>query len=50
MSTSDATFAFADIAGFTALTEAHGDEAAFALVSDFVRTVRAELPLSTVST
>jgi adenylate cyclase len=44
MSTSDATFAFADIAGFTALTEAHGDEAAFALVSDFVRTVRAELP------
>jgi class 3 adenylate cyclase len=25
---SDATFLFADIAGFTALTEAHGDEEA----------------------
>jgi adenylate cyclase len=40
----EATFAFADIAGFTALTEAHGDEAAFALVGDFARTVKAELP------
>ena len=28
----DATFLFADIAGFTALTEAHGDEHAVALV------------------
>lgn len=43
MSNPAATFTFADIAGFTALTEAHGDEAAFALVSDFTRAVRAEL-------
>ncbi len=43
MSNPAATFAFADIAGFTALTEAHGDEAAFALVSDFTNAVRAEL-------
>jgi class 3 adenylate cyclase/YHS domain-containing protein len=39
-----ATFVFADIAGFTALTEAHGDEQAAALVTDFCRAVRAELP------
>jgi class 3 adenylate cyclase len=26
MTASDATFVFADIAGFTALTEAHGDD------------------------
>jgi adenylate cyclase len=44
MSGSEATFAFADIAGFTALTEAHGDEAAFALVADFAQAVRAQLP------
>ena len=43
MSNAAATFVFADIAGFTALTEAHGDEAAFALVSDFTNAVRAEL-------
>ena len=43
MSNTAATFAFADIAGFTALTEAHGDEAALALVSDFTNAVRAEL-------
>lgn len=43
MSNPAATFTFADIAGFTALTEAHGDEAAFALVSDFTKAVRAEL-------
>ena len=43
MSSAAATFAFADIAGFTALTEAHGDEAAFALVSEFAQAVRAEL-------
>lgn len=30
-----ATFLFADIAGFTALTEAHGDEEAAKLVADF---------------
>jgi adenylate cyclase len=39
-----ATFVFADIAGFTALTEAHGDEQAAALVDDFCRAVSAELP------
>lgn len=38
------TFVFADIAGFTALTEAHGDEEAAALVGDFCRAVGAELP------
>jgi adenylate cyclase len=37
-------FVFADIAGFTALTEAHGDEEAFALVADFIKAVEAELP------
>lgn len=44
MTQSAATFGFADIAGFTALTEAHGDEAAFALVADFSKAVRTELP------
>jgi adenylate cyclase len=39
-----ATFLFADIAGFTALTEAHGDEQAARLVAEFCATVRAELP------
>jgi adenylate cyclase len=39
-----ATFMFADIAGFTALTEAHGDEEAAGLVAEFCRAVRAELP------
>jgi class 3 adenylate cyclase len=38
------TFVFADIAGFTALTEAHGDEQAAILVADFCDAVRAELP------
>jgi class 3 adenylate cyclase len=32
-----ATFVFADIAGFTALTEAHGDEQAAELVAEFCR-------------
>jgi adenylate cyclase len=41
---SAASFLFADIAGFTALTEAHGDEQAAALVADFCRAVEAELP------
>ena len=44
MTVSDATFVFADIAGFTALTEAHGDEQAATLVTDFCDAVRAELP------
>jgi class 3 adenylate cyclase/YHS domain-containing protein len=39
----DATFLFADIAGFTALTEAHGDEQAAALAADFYDAVKAEL-------
>ena len=39
-----ATFVFADIAGFTALTEAHGDEQAARLVADFSDAVAAELP------
>lgn len=39
-----ATFLFADIAGFTALTEAHGDEHAVALVEQFAHAVRKELP------
>ena len=44
MTTSAATFVFADIAGFTALTEAHGDEEAATLVADFCDAVKAELP------
>jgi adenylate cyclase len=40
----DATFLFADIAGFTALTEAHGDEQAVQLVEEFASAVQAELP------
>jgi len=39
-----ATFLFADIAGFTALTEVHGDEQAFELVEQFASAVQAELP------
>jgi len=38
------TFLFADIAGFTALTEVHGDEHAVALIDDFAEAVRRELP------
>jgi adenylate cyclase len=41
---SSATFLFADIAGFTALTEVHGDEQAVQLVDDFAAVVQAELP------
>ena len=44
MTSSDATFVFADIAGFTALTEAHGDEQAAALVADFCDAVKGKLP------
>src|SRR5881227_4199549 len=39
------TFMFADIAGFTALTEADGDEQAATLVADFCDAVGAELPM-----
>ena len=44
--TVSATFVFADIAGFTALTEAHGDEEAAALVAQFCTAVSSELPAS----
>jgi adenylate cyclase len=44
MATVTATFVFADIAGFTALTEAHGDEQAAALVSEFCQAIDRELP------
>jgi adenylate cyclase len=44
LTASEATFVFADIAGFTALTEAHGDEQAATLVADFCDAVKAELP------
>ena len=37
------TFLFADLAGYTALTEAHGDEQAAEVVGDFCRSVRALL-------
>jgi len=40
----EATFLFADIAGFTPLTEAHGDEQAVQLVEEFANVVQAELP------
>jgi adenylate cyclase len=42
--TVNATFVFADLAGFTALTEAHGDEQAAAVVADFGTAVRDHLP------
>jgi adenylate cyclase len=38
------TFVFADIAGFTALTEAHGDEEAVKMVEELSQAVEAELP------
>jgi class 3 adenylate cyclase len=40
---SEQTFLFADLAGFTALTEAHGDEDAADLAADFCGCVRALL-------
>ena len=40
----DHTFVFADLAGFTALTEAHGDEAAADIALDFCRAVNCLLP------
>jgi class 3 adenylate cyclase/YHS domain-containing protein len=39
----DSTFVFADIAGFTALTEAHGDEQAADLAADFAAAVEGVL-------
>jgi adenylate cyclase len=41
---SSATFLFADIAGFTALTETHGDEEAAQVVERFSDAVASELP------
>ena len=41
---SAATFLFADIAGFTALTEVHGDEEAVRVVAEFSEAVMRELP------
>jgi adenylate cyclase len=41
---SSATFLFADIAGFTALTETHGDEQAAIVVQRFCDAVTSELP------
>ena len=38
------TFLFADLAGFTALTEAHGDEEAADLAAEFFECVRGLLP------
>ncbi len=43
MADTAATFLFADIAGFTALTEAHGDEAAIELVGAFCGAVDSQL-------
>jgi class 3 adenylate cyclase/YHS domain-containing protein len=40
----DRTFLFADLSGFTALTEAHGDVDAADLVAEFLRSVRGLLP------
>lgn len=41
---SKGTFLFADLAGFTALTEAHGDADAAELAADYFDSVRALLP------
>jgi adenylate cyclase len=43
-SSSTQAFLFADLAGFTALTEAHGDEEATELAENFAERVRALLP------
>jgi adenylate cyclase len=40
----DPTFLFADLAGFTALTETHGDEHAVDLADSFCDAVRRQLP------
>jgi hypothetical protein len=42
--TLSATFCFVDVAGFTALTEAHGDHAAAHLVERFETLVKNALP------
>jgi adenylate cyclase len=40
----DPTFLFADLAGFTALTETHGDERAVDLADEFCDAIRRRLP------
>ncbi len=40
----EASFMFADLAGFTAMTEAHGDESAADLAEEFCQLVRELLP------
>jgi hypothetical protein len=45
----NATFLFADVAGFTALTEAHGDEEVADLVGRCCAAVRADLPLGRIT-
>lgn len=44
MSAGQHTFVFADLAGFTALTEAHGDERAADIALEFCRELNARLP------
>jgi adenylate cyclase len=44
MQAADQTLLFADLAGFTAMTEAHGDELAADAVADFCAGVRELLP------
>jgi adenylate cyclase len=44
MQAAEQTFLFADLAGFTAMTEAHGDELAADAVADFCAGVRELLP------
>ncbi len=44
MANDEQTFLFADLAGYTALTEAHGDEESAQLTNDFFDAVRALLP------
>lgn len=44
MATDEHTFLFADLAGFTALTEAHGDEEAADLAGEFGGEIRSVLP------
>jgi adenylate cyclase len=40
----NSTFLFADLAGFTALTEAHGDEDAIGIAMDFATACARSLP------
>lgn len=44
MAGAEHTFLFADLAGFTVLTEAHGDERAADLAGEFAEAIRSALP------